>query len=86
MAARSMRVGVSIGSPPVLGLDCAHDFIGLIFPLILIIVRFCVAARLNIRAADHETMVTSMMNRADHRIARAAYGDCIRAVHMSIYA
>jgi hypothetical protein len=27
-----------------------------------------------------------MRNRADHRSARAAYGDCIRAVHMSIYA
>ncbi len=32
----------------------AHAIIGLIFPIIAIIVRFCVAARLNISAADHE--------------------------------
>ena len=62
----------------------AHAIIGLIFPIIAIIVRFCVAIRLNIRAADHETMV--MRKRADHRSARAADGDCIRAVHMSIFA
>jgi hypothetical protein len=62
----------------------SHAIIGFVFPIIAIIVHFCVAARLNIRAADHETMV--MRNRANHRSARAAYGDCIRAVHMSIYA
>jgi hypothetical protein len=62
----------------------AHAIIGLILPIIAIIVRFCVAARLNIRAADHETMV--LRNRADHMSARAAYGDCIRAVNMSILA
>jgi hypothetical protein len=62
----------------------AHAIIGLIFPIIAIIVLFCAAARRNIRAADHETMV--MRKRADHRSARAAYGDCIRDVHMSIYA
>ncbi len=31
----------------------AHAVIGLIFPMIAIIVRFCVAAGLNIRAADN---------------------------------
>ncbi len=42
----------------------AHAIIGLIFPIIVIIVRFCVAAWLNLnrdlarglRAADHETI------------------------------
>jgi hypothetical protein len=62
----------------------AHAIIGLIFSIIAIIVHLCVAAWLNIRAADHELMV--MRNRANHRSARAAYGDCISAVHMSIYA
>ena len=52
MAARSMRVGVSIGSPLALGprVDCR------------------------------------VRNRANLRSARAAYGDCIRAVLMSILA
>jgi hypothetical protein len=62
----------------------AHAIIGLIFPIIVIFVRICVAALLNLRGADHETMI--MRNRADLRSARAAYGDCIRAVHMSILA
>ncbi len=58
----------------------AHAIIWLIFPIIAIIVRFCVAALLNLRAAlaDHETMI--MRNRANLRSARVAYGDCIRAV------
>ncbi len=56
----------------------------LFFPIIAIIVRFCVAALLNLRTADHETMI--MRNRANLRSARAAYDDCIRAVLMSILA
>ncbi len=72
-------------SPKGTRMASAHAIIRLIFPIIAIIVYFCVAARLNmIRAADHETIV--MRNRADHTSARAAYGYCIRAVHMSIYA
>jgi hypothetical protein len=62
----------------------AHAIIGLIFPIIAIIVRFCVAAWLDIRAADHETMI--LRNRANLRSARAANGECIRAVLMSILA
>ena len=59
-----------------------NAIIGLIFPIIAIMVRFCVAAWLNLCAADHETMI--MRNRANLRSARAANGDCIRAVLMSI--
>jgi hypothetical protein len=58
--------------------------IGFIFPIIAIIVRFCAAALLNLRAADHETII--MRNRANLRSNRVAYGDCIRAVLMSIAA
>jgi hypothetical protein len=41
-------------SPSGTRMASAHAIIGLIFPIIAIIVRFCVAAWLNIRAADHE--------------------------------
>jgi hypothetical protein len=62
----------------------AHAIIGLIFPIIAIIVRFCVASWLNFRAADHTTMI--IRNRANIRSARAANGDCISSETVSILA
>ena len=59
----------------------ALAIIGLIFPIIAIIVYFSVADSLNLRAADHETII--MRYKANIRTARAAYGDCIRAVIVS---
>lgn len=52
----------------------ANAIIGLIFPIIAIIVRFCVAAWLNLRDADHEIM--TVRKRANHRSGRAIYGIC----------
>jgi hypothetical protein len=61
-----------------------HAIIGLIFSIIVIIVRFRVAFWLNYCAADHKSMI--IKNRAIIRNARAAHCDCTRAETVSILA
>ena len=62
----------------------APTIIVLNFPIIAIIVPFWVAACLNLRPADHWTMI--MRYHANIGNAGVAYADSIRAVNVSILA